>query len=57
MAETDGELLSNPSETTAENDDEDDFVSCAKRMKPSKHLYVYESDSDGTSEIVFLDLV
>ena len=56
MAETDGELVSNPSETTAENDDdEDDFVTYAKRMKPSKQLYLYDSDNDGTSEIVVLD--
>ena len=56
MAETDGELVSNPSETTAKNDDdEDDFVSCAKRMKPSRQLHVYDSNNDGTSEIVVLD--
>lgn len=56
MAKTDGELVRNPSETTAEtDDDENDSISCAKRMKPSKHLFVDDSDDDDTSEIVVLD--
>ena len=58
MAKTDGELVRNPSETTAEtDDDENDSVSCAKRMKPSKQLFVDDSDDDDTSEIVVLDWV
>jgi len=56
MAKTDGELVRNPSETTVENDDdENDSVSCAKRMKPSKQLFIDDSDDDDTSEIVVLD--
>ncbi|XP_074639274.1 ATP-dependent DNA helicase Q1-like [Acropora palmata] len=55
MAKTDGEVR-NPSETTVENDDdENDSVSCAKRMKPSKQLFIDDSDDDDTSEIVVLD--
>ncbi|XP_015771239.1 PREDICTED: ATP-dependent DNA helicase Q1-like [Acropora digitifera] len=56
MTKTDGELVRNPSETTVENDDdENDSVSCAKRMKPSKQLFIDDSDDDDTSEIVVLD--
>lgn len=36
-----------------ENDDCDDFVSSAKRIKSSKQIYVYESEDD--DELVILD--
>ena len=36
-----------------ENDDCDDFVSSAKRVKSSKQIYVYESEDD--DELVILD--
>ena len=54
LTETDGKSVANQSETTAENED-DDFASSAKRMKPTKQVYVNDSNGDDASEIVVLD--
>lgn len=54
LAEIDGEVIVNCS-GTAENDELADFVSSAKRKRPSKRVYIYQSDDDGDEEVVILD--